>query len=101
MTNPRPRILKWRTISMGLGQTADAVNHVIKATELAPTNAVMWYYRGVLEAQRANFPAAIESQTRSLAIRESAVALKAREESERRIGKVQEADADLRRLAEP
>jgi tetratricopeptide (TPR) repeat protein len=84
----------------GLGQTADAVNHIIKATELAPTNAVMWYYRGVSEAQRANFPAAIESQTRSLAIRESAVALKAREESERRIGKVQEADTDLRRFNE-
>ena len=84
----------------GLGQTADAIDHIIKATELAPTNAVMWYYRGVLEAQRANFPAAIESQTRSLAIRESAVALKAREESERRVGKVQEADADLRRLNE-
>jgi tetratricopeptide (TPR) repeat protein len=84
----------------GLGQMADAVKHIIKATELAPTNAVMWYYRGVIEAQRANFPAAIESQTRSLAIRESAVALKAREESERRIGKVQEADADLRRLNE-
>lgn len=84
----------------GLGQTADALNHAIKATELAATNAVMWYYRGVLEALRANFPAAIESQTRSLAIRESAVALRAREDSARRIGKVQEADADLRRLNE-
>ena len=82
----------------GLGQTADALGHAIKATELAPANAVMWYYRGILEAQRANFSAAIESQTRSLAIRESTVALKAREESERRIGKLQEADTDLRRL---
>jgi tetratricopeptide (TPR) repeat protein len=84
----------------GLGQIAEAVNHIIKGTELTPTNAVMWYYRGILEAQRANFSAAIESQTRSLAIRESAVALKAREESARRVGKVQQADADLRRLNE-
>ena len=84
----------------GLGQTADAMNHAIKATDLAPTNAVMWYYRGVLEARRANFSAAIESQTHSIAIRESAVALKAREDSERRVGKVQEADSDLRRLNE-
>ena len=84
----------------GLGQTADAMNQAIKATDLAPTNAVMWYYRGVLEARRANFSAAIESQTHSIAIRESAVALKAREDSERRVGKVQEADSDLRRLNE-
>ncbi len=84
----------------GLGQTAEAIGHAIKATDLGPTNAVMWYYRGVLEAQRANFPAAIESQTRSLAIHESSAALKAREEAERRIGKVSEADADLRRFKE-
>lgn len=90
----------------GLGQTAEALGHAIKATELAPENAAMWYYRGILEAQRANFTAAIESQTRSLAIRESAVAFKAREESERRIGKVAQADSDLQRarqlgLAQP
>ena len=58
----------------GLFDSKQALEHVIKATELAPTNAVMWYYRGMLEAQRANFSAAIESQTRSLAIRESVVA---------------------------
>jgi tetratricopeptide (TPR) repeat protein len=84
----------------GLGQSAEAINHAIKATELASDNPVMWYYRGLLEAQRANFSAAIESQTRSLAIRESSVAFKAREECERRIGKVQEADADLVRYKE-
>jgi tetratricopeptide (TPR) repeat protein len=83
-----------------LGQPAEAISHAIKATELAPDDALMWYYRGLLEAQRANFSDAIQSQTRSLEIRESAVAFKAREECERRIGKVQEADADLRRLGE-
>jgi tetratricopeptide (TPR) repeat protein len=84
----------------GLGQTSEAVAHAIKATVLAPDNPLMWYYRGLLEAQRANFSDAIKSQTRSLEIRESAVAFKAREESERRIGKVQEADADLARAKE-
>ena len=84
----------------GLGDAREAITHVIKATELDPKNAVFWYYRGVLEAQRANFAAAIESQTRSLAIRESAVALRAREQCARRVGKATEADADLRRLRE-
>jgi tetratricopeptide (TPR) repeat protein len=84
----------------GLGQTSEAITHAIKATELAPDNALMWYYRGLLEAQRANFSDAIESQTRSLEIRESAIAFKAREEAERRVGKVQEADADLVRAKE-
>ena len=101
MTNLQMRILKWRTTSTGLAKRRmQLITSSRRKLELTPTNAVMWYYRGVLEAQRANFPAAIESQTRSLAIRESAVALKAREESERRIGKVQEADTDLRRFNE-
>jgi tetratricopeptide (TPR) repeat protein len=84
----------------GLLDSKQALEHAVKATELESDNPLMWYYRGLLETQRANFPAAIESQTRSLTIRESAVALKAREEAERRIGKVQEADADLRRYNE-
>jgi hypothetical protein len=54
----------------------------------------------VLEAQCADFPAAIESQTRSLGIRESLVALREREQCERRIGNVSGADLDLRRIRE-
>ena len=84
----------------GLLDSKQALEHAIKATELQPGNSVMWFYRGLLEAQRANFSAAVESHTRSLAISESVVALRAREECERRIGKVHEADADLRRLTE-
>ena len=71
----------------GLGQTAEALGHAIKATDLDSGNAAMWYYRGLLEAKRADFSAAIESQTRSLSIRESSEAFKAREEAERRVGK--------------
>lgn len=84
----------------GLGRTTDAVAHIRRASELNPNDAVIWYYRGVLEEQRANFTAAIEAETRSLAIHESAVALRERERCARRIGNVALADADLRRADE-
>jgi hypothetical protein len=67
---------------------------------LEPKDSAKWFFRGVLERHRANFSAAIESQTRSLQIDESLVALNEREQCERRIGKVSEADADLRRIRE-
>jgi tetratricopeptide (TPR) repeat protein len=82
----------------GLGRPGEAMVQVVKATELAGNDPVVLYYRGLLEAQRADFEAAIESQTRSLAIRESYVALQQRERIERRIGRVREADADAARL---
>jgi hypothetical protein len=58
----------------------------------------MWFLRGVLERQRADFAAAIASQTRSIEISESLGALTEREQCQRRIGKTAEADADLRRI---
>ena len=81
----------------GLGRTKEAMSQISIATELDPNDPVMWYYRGLLEAQRADFAAAIQSQTRSLAIRESSVALLEREKCERRTGRVAEADADATR----
>ena len=84
----------------GLGQSKDALAHARTATELDPNDPVKWYYRGLLEAKRLDFPAAIESQTRSLGIRESLVALREREQCERRLGKVSQADVDLRRIGE-
>lgn len=63
-------------------------------------SSAKWFLRGVLERQRADFAAAIESQTRSLEINESVVALSEREQCERRMGKVAQADADLRRIRE-
>jgi tetratricopeptide (TPR) repeat protein len=80
-----------------LGHTNGAMSQISKATELDPDDPVMWYYRGLLEAQRADFAAAIQSQSRSLAIRESAVALLEREKCERRIRRMAEADADATR----
>src|SRR5439155_5870989 len=84
----------------GLGQSKQALAQARTATELDPNDPVKWYYRGVLEAQRADFLAAVESQTRSLGIRESLVALREREQCQRRIGKVSQADVDLRRIRE-
>jgi tetratricopeptide (TPR) repeat protein len=84
----------------GLGQEKEALEQARIATELDPRDPAKWFFRGVLERQRANFSAAIESQTRSLEINESLMALNEREQCERRIGKIHEADADLRRIRE-
>jgi tetratricopeptide (TPR) repeat protein len=80
-----------------LGHFREAMTYAERATFLNPGDPVSWYYRGLLEAQRANFEAAIECQSRSLAIRESAVALLEREKCERRIGRIADADIDAER----
>ncbi len=82
----------------GLGRQKEALLHARIATELDPHNPNMWFFRGVLERQRADFAEAVASQTRSIEISESLVALSEREQCERRIGKTAEADADLRRI---
>ena len=81
-----------------LGRGKEALAYVKKATQLDPNDPVMWYYRGLLEAGRTDFNAAIGSQTRSLQLRESYVALAEREKWERRIGHITEADSDAARL---
>jgi tetratricopeptide (TPR) repeat protein len=77
-----------------LGHAREALAQAERATLLDPGDPVSWYYRGLLEAQRANFAAAIQCQSRSLAIRESSVALLEREKCERRIGRIADADLD-------
>lgn len=81
-----------------LGERKNALIHARIATELGPNDSEKWSFRGILERQRADFQAAIQSQTRSLQIAESLLALSEREQCERRTGKVSEADADLRRI---
>jgi tetratricopeptide (TPR) repeat protein len=81
-----------------LGEQKNALTHARIATELDPTDSAKWSFRGLLERQRADFQAAIQSQTRSLQIGESFLALSEREQCERRIGKISEADADVRRI---
>jgi tetratricopeptide (TPR) repeat protein len=80
-----------------LDRPREAIAHAEKATLLDPGDPVVWYYRGLLEANRANFEAAIEWQSRSLAIRKSIAALLERERCERRIGRIAEAEADAQR----
>jgi|ERR1700722_2577393 len=80
-----------------LGRSHEAITHARRAALLSPSDPVSWYYLGLLEAQRANFAAAIECQNRSLAIRESSVALLEREKCERRIGRIADAELDAQR----
>ena len=82
----------------GLDREKEALVHARIATELDPHHSNMWFFRGLLERQRADFAGAVASQTRSIEISESLVALSEREQCERRIGKTAEADADLRRI---
>ena len=84
----------------GLDRQKEALSHARIATELDPQNSNMWFFRGVLERQRADFAAAVASQTRAIEISESLGALSEREQCQRRIGKTAEADADLRRIQE-
>jgi tetratricopeptide (TPR) repeat protein len=84
----------------GLNREKEALLHARIATELDPHDSNMWFLRGVLERQRADCAGAVASQTRSIEISESLVALNEREQCERRIGKTAEADADLRRIQE-
>ena len=83
-----------------LDREKDGLLHARIATELDPHDSMKWFLRGVLERQRADLTGAVASQTRSIEISESLVALTEREQCERRIGKTAEADADLRRIEE-
>jgi tetratricopeptide (TPR) repeat protein len=80
-----------------LGRLHEAITHAERATQLNPDDPVSWYYCGLLEAKRANFAAAIECQSRSLAIRKSSGALLEREKCERQIGRIADAELDAER----
>ena len=84
----------------GLDRQKEALSHARIATELDPHDSKMWFFRGVLERQRADFAEAVASQTHSIEISESLGALSEREQCQRRIGKTAAADADLRRIQE-
>ena len=88
------------SIFNNLGNLKEALAEIRTVTELDPNDPTKWFCRGIAEAGRADFPAAIQSQTRSLNLHETVLALREREKCERRIGKTSEADADLRRINE-
>lgn len=71
-----------------LKQEKEALAHAVKATELRPNDAFVWFYRGRFEARRADFTAAINSYTRSLSIENSDDAARERENCQLRLGKI-------------
>ncbi len=83
-----------------LEQKKEALTHVRTATELDPNDWKKWCFQGMLEKERADFPAAIESLSRSLKVHENLLALTEREQCERRTGQIDKADADLKRVRE-
>ena len=83
-----------------LGKNKEAIDHSKTATELDPNDWRKWCFLGMTEKERADYPAAIELLTRSIQIHETVLALGEREQCERRIGKVKEADADANRIHE-
>jgi tetratricopeptide (TPR) repeat protein len=83
-----------------LERPKEALEQAKRATELAPKNSEAWFLRGNLEADRAEYSAAIESITHSLELSESVDSLKVRENCERRINLTDKAEADSKRIHE-
>ncbi len=82
-------------------RATDALAAAKRATELDPRNADAWALRGRLEQESlADFPAAVDSLTRALAIRKEPRWLGRREVCLRTMGRLAEADRDAR-LATP
>lgn len=91
---------EWGFALAKLGAAEDGYGKVKRATELDPSYAAAWQYRGELEMQGGNIPAAIESFSRALAINQTAASLRKREECYLRIGQRNRADQDHRALQE-
>jgi tetratricopeptide (TPR) repeat protein len=81
-----------------LGKKQEALEHAKTAIELDPNDWKKWCFLGMTQEERADYSAAIESLTHSIQIHETVLALGEREQCERRIGKVKEADADANRI---
>ena len=83
-----------------IDQSKEALAEATKATELEPQNRDAWFVRGILEAKRADFAAAIESQTHALKLRERIDALREREQAARRLNMIEMAETDAKRIRE-
>ena len=78
----------------------EACEQIKRATELDPNFSTAWQYRGELEMGRADYPAAIDSLSRALAINQTAAALAKREECYRKLGLLAKAEDDQKALEE-
>jgi tetratricopeptide (TPR) repeat protein len=77
-----------------LRRMPEAYAQIKHATEIDPNFSTAWQYRGELEMGRADYPAAIESLSRALAINQTAAALAKREECYRKLGLSAQAEND-------
>lgn len=85
---------------MKLGKTTEGFGEIQQATTLDSNNATAWQYRGELEMEQKNYPAAIESLSRALSLNQTATALEKRETCYRSIGWTNKAEEDRRALQE-
>jgi tetratricopeptide (TPR) repeat protein len=83
-----------------LNRREEAYATIKHATELDPSLAPAWQYRGELEMDRSDDVAAIDSLSRALALQQTAPALAKREECYRRAGLQKQANEDHRALQE-
>ena len=81
-----------------LKREPEAYEQIKRATELDPNFSTAWQYRGELEMRRADYPEAIDSLTRALAINQTAAALAKREECYRKLGLLAKAQNDHKTL---
>jgi tetratricopeptide (TPR) repeat protein len=81
-----------------LKREPEAYDQIKRATELDPNFSTAWQYRGELEMRRADYPGAIDSLTRALAINQTAAALTKREECYRKLGLLAKAENDHKAL---
>jgi tetratricopeptide (TPR) repeat protein len=81
-----------------LKRAAEAYERIKQATTSDPNSSTAWQYRGELEMERSDYPAAIDSLTRALAINQTAAALARREECYRKLGLLAKAEDDHRTL---
>jgi tetratricopeptide (TPR) repeat protein len=85
---------------MKLGSGEKAFEEIKRATALDSNYATAWQYRGELEMEAKNYPAAIESFTRAFSINQTEAALQKRETCYRLLGWLRKADEDHRALQE-
>ena len=81
-----------------LQRKTEAYGQIGRATELDPTLATAWQYRGELEMERDDYKAAIDSLTHALSINQTAAALTKREKCYRKIGLQAKAEDDHKTL---
>ncbi len=81
-----------------LQRKAEAYGQIERATELDPTLATAWQYRGELEMERDDYKAAIDSLTHALSINQTAAALTKREECYRKVSLLEKAEDDHKAL---